>query len=93
MSKHPSTSNPSLLHKGDPTRTPLFLVHDAGGSVHSYSKLLPLNRPIYTISSPATQEWTGGVEGLAQEYAKLIKTVVAKGDILLGGTYSDPRRS
>jgi hypothetical protein len=84
------TSNPCLIQKGDVTRTPLFLLHDAGGTVSSYYKLATIGRPVYTIHNPwlkNEQRWSGGAQTFVDEYIKLIKSVVSSGEILVGGTY------
>ena len=82
-------SNPALLQKGDPSRTPLFLIHDAGGGIYNYYKLENIGRPVYTIYNPwfrNEKKWEGGAMMFVEEYIKLIKSVVLKGDILVGGT-------
>ncbi|MCJ1351236.1 MAG: hypothetical protein MMC33_001219 [Icmadophila ericetorum] len=81
-------ANPALLQKGDPSRAPLFLIHDAGGGVYSYYKLENIDRPVYTIHNPWFRnetKWEGGAMMFVEEYIKLIKSVVPKGDILVGG--------
>ncbi|KAI1773171.1 hypothetical protein F4818DRAFT_443528 [Hypoxylon cercidicola] len=80
--------NPALLQRGDPCRMPLFLIHDSSGSVFSYFKLEPLGRPVYTIYNPwfgNTEKWNGGTMLFVEKYIELIKTVLRKGDILVGG--------
>ncbi|KAK1146385.1 hypothetical protein N8T08_003172 [Aspergillus melleus] len=82
------TPNPILLQKGDSSRTPLFLLHDAGGTVYNYYKLGNVGRPIYAISNPwikAKTKWEGGAMRFVHEYIKLIKSVVSSGEILIGG--------
>ncbi|KAK0508709.1 hypothetical protein JMJ35_008985 [Cladonia borealis] len=84
-------SNPALLQKGEPSRVPLFLIHDAGGGIYNYYKLENIGRPVYTIYNPwfrNENKWEGGAMMFVEEYIKLIKSVVPKGDILgwsLGG--------
>ena len=81
-------ANPALLQKGDPSRAPLFLIHDAGGGIYSYYKLENIGRPVYTIYNPWFRnetKWEGGAMMFVEEYIKLIKKVVPKGDILVGG--------
>lgn len=83
-----SRGNPALLQQGDPSRTPLFLIHDSSGGVFNYFKLEPLGRPVYTIHNPwfrNTEKWDGGTMLFVEKYIELIKTVVRRGDILVGG--------
>lgn len=83
--------SPVLLQKGDSSRTPLFLLHDAGGTIFNYFKLGNVGRPIYAISNPwikAETKWEGGAMRFVHEYIKLIKSVVSSGEILVGGRSS-----
>lgn len=83
--------SPSFLQKGDPSRAPLFLIHDAGGGVYNYAKLSEIGRPVYTIRNPWAadeQKWEGGVEIFVEKYVEMIRGVVGKGkggDIIVGG--------
>jgi thioesterase domain-containing protein len=80
--------NPALIQKGDPSRIPLFLIHDAGGTISHYYKLENIDRPVYTIYNPWLQSetrWEGGSMRFVIEYIKLIKSVVSSGEILVGG--------
>ena len=89
MDKQP---NPALLQQGDPSRTPLFLVHDAGGGIYDYYKLENIGRPVYAIHNPwfkNVTKWEGGAMMFVEKYIKLIKSVVPKGDILVGGKISE----
>ena len=88
MSAMDPQANPALLQKGDPSRAPLFLIHDAGGGVYNYYKLENIGRPVYTIHNPWFKnetKWEGGAMMFVETYIKLIKSVVPKGDILVGG--------
>lgn len=81
-------ANPTFLQKGDPSRAPLFLIHDASGGIYSYYKLENLDRTVYAIYNPWFRnktKWDGGAEMFVREYIKLIQSVVLKGDILVGG--------
>jgi thioesterase domain-containing protein len=81
--------NPALIQKGDASRTPLFLIHDAGGTVSNYYKLENIGRPVYAIYNPwfkSETRWDGGSVKFVTEYIKLIKSVVSSGEILVGGT-------
>ncbi|KEY68601.1 hypothetical protein S7711_05783 [Stachybotrys chartarum IBT 7711] len=83
-----SKGNPALLQKGDPSRLPLFLIHDSSGGIFNYYKLETLERPVYTIYNPwfrNKHKWEGGIELFVSKYIELIKTVVPRGDILIGG--------
>lgn len=83
-----SRGNPALLQQGDPSRTPLFLIHDSSGGVFNYFKLEPLGRPVYTIYNPwlrNTEKWNGGTMLFVEKYIELIKTIVRRGNILVGG--------
>jgi hypothetical protein len=85
-----SSKNPLLIQRGDASRTPLFLLHDAGGTVSNYYKLGNIGRPIYTIYNPWTKSqnrWNGGSMKLVTEYIKLIQSIVSSGDILVGGIF------
>ena len=64
-------SNPALVQKGDPSRVPLFLIHDAGGGIHSYYKLEIIGRPMYTIHNMwfrNEHQWEGGAMMFVEEY-------------------------
>ncbi|KAH0439176.1 thioesterase [Colletotrichum camelliae] len=73
-----------------PPAAPLFLIHDASGNILSYLKLGFLGgaRKVYGISDPHFGHEGGAwlsVDKLAQHYIKLIRKVMLRGDILLGG--------
>lgn len=96
-------TNPDIIQvapPGCPVATPLFLIHDGGGTVVSYHSIGQLQRPVYGISNPNFESgdpWEGGIPEMAAVYASLIrKTVAARGfpakrrfgqrvKILLGG--------
>jgi hypothetical protein len=84
-------ANPALIQKGDPSRTPLFLLHDAGGTVFNYYKLENVGRPVYAIYNPwfrSETRWDKGSMGFVNEYIKMIQSVVSSGEILVGGSLS-----
>ncbi|KOS22577.1 Polyketide synthase PksR [Escovopsis weberi] len=81
-------SNPTLIQAGDPSRAPLFLLHDSSGGTFNYYRLEPLGRPVYAIHNPLLgreTKWEGGAMMFVTEYIKLIKSVHPRGDILVGG--------
>lgn len=83
-------ANPALIRKGDASRTPLFLLHDAGGTVFNYYKLGNVGRPIYTIYNPwfkSETRWDRGSMRFVTEYIKLIQSVVSSGEILVRGIF------
>jgi thioesterase domain-containing protein len=85
---HQQIGNPVLLQKGDPCQAPLFLIHDASGGIFNYYKLENVGRPIFAIQNPWLghgAKWEGGVMTLVNKYIELIKSVMPKGDILVGG--------
>ncbi|EQB52831.1 thioesterase [Colletotrichum gloeosporioides Cg-14] len=69
---------------------PLFLIHDASGNIFSYLKLglLGGTRIVYGISDPHFGHEGGAwlsIDEMARHYIKLVKKVMLRGDILLGG--------
>lgn len=81
-------ANPVLLQKGDPSRTPLFLIHDVSGAIFNYYKLESLDRPVYGIYSPwlqSKEKWEGDLSVVINKCIELIKSVVPRGEILAGG--------
>ncbi|KAK0652872.1 Alpha/Beta hydrolase protein [Cercophora newfieldiana] len=86
-------TNPSLIQEGPRVApwkkvTPLVLIHDGGGTVFSYHCLGPLERLTYGIANPrysTGEPWEGGIPEVARHYLKLIKTVVPRGKLILGG--------
>lgn len=88
--------NPDLIQharpSAQPPKTPLFLLHDGGGTVFSYHLLNPLGgRAVYGIHNPHFNEpekvWTDGIPEMAWHYAQLIKRTLppSGGDVILGG--------
>ncbi|KAG8631792.1 hypothetical protein KVT40_000932 [Elsinoe batatas] len=69
------------------SRTPLFLIHDGGGTIFSYHLLDDLSRPVYGISNPhfETGEQWSSMSEIAELYASFIRDVYPSGQILLGG--------
>ena len=68
---------------------PLVLIHDGGGTTFSYHCLGNLDRTVYGISNPhyksGETKWEDGLHGMARHYLKLIKTVIPRGKLILGG--------
>ena len=67
---------------------PLVLVHDGGGTCYSYWCLNPIGRPVYGIHNPhfhSGDSWPGGLPEMARHYVALMRQVVPRGRILLGG--------
>ncbi|KAK0667449.1 Alpha/Beta hydrolase protein [Cercophora samala] len=92
--------NPSLIQTGpDPSSsssqslwstppTPLVLIHDGGGTVFSYYCLNDLDRPVHGISNPhydSGEPFPGGIPEMAELYIKYIKSVVPRGNLIIGG--------
>ncbi|TKX22453.1 thioesterase domain-containing protein [Elsinoe australis] len=68
--------------------TPLFLVHDGGGTIFSYHLVDDLGRAVYGISNPnfdSRSAFNGSIHDMATLYVSFIRSRYPKGDILLGG--------
>ncbi|KAK0720329.1 Alpha/Beta hydrolase protein [Lasiosphaeris hirsuta] len=85
-------NNPDLIQ--DPQLAPwvkiapLVLIHDGGGTIFSYHCLGNIDRPLYGISNPhyhSGATWEGGLPEMARHYAKLIKSVIPRGKLIIGG--------
>ncbi|KOS18181.1 Conidial yellow pigment biosynthesis polyketide synthase [Escovopsis weberi] len=63
--------------------TPVFLIHDGGGTTFAYHCLGPLGRSVYGIHNPyfrSGQVFNGGLPQMARLYASWVKrTVAARG--------------
>ncbi|KAF5519952.1 Nonribosomal peptide synthetase imqB [Colletotrichum aenigma] len=60
--------------------TPLFLLHDGGGTTFAYHCLSPLDRAVFGIANPrftSGTEWPGGVPEMARAYLRMIRNTVA----------------
>ncbi|KAF5844004.1 hypothetical protein GGP41_002777, partial [Bipolaris sorokiniana] len=68
---------------------PLFLVHDASGSISSYFELGPLGCRVYGIYDPQVEGAQGeawrSLADRVQTYIQLIQNVLRRGSILIGG--------
>ncbi|KAI1673231.1 Thioesterase domain containing protein [Pyrenophora tritici-repentis] len=87
---HPS--NPVKIQDALPAYArspPVFLIHDAGGTVFSYFGLGRLGPRVYGIYDPRfAQLGNGGWQSIlemAEAYVRLIRKVVVRGNIVLGG--------
>ncbi|KAL1876831.1 hypothetical protein VTK73DRAFT_9208 [Phialemonium thermophilum] len=84
-------TNPGLIQDwtGDePSPAPLVLIHDGGGTTFSYHLLGSLGRPVYGIANPnfySGEAWEGGLPDMARHYARLVRCVIPKGPVILGG--------
>ncbi|KAF6830632.1 thioesterase domain containing protein [Colletotrichum plurivorum] len=66
-----------------PSATPLFLLHDGGGTTFAYHCLSPLGRAVYGIANPRFQSgtaWDGGVPEMARAYLRMILHTVRSGE-------------
>ena len=86
------TSNPVLIQdapRSPSAPPPLFLIHDASGTIFSYFALGPLGCRVYGIHDPRFEQTGGGgwqsVVEMARVYVRLIKKVMLRGSIVLGG--------
>jgi len=83
-------TNPIQLQHASGNATPLFLIHDGGGTILKYFLLGSLDRNVYGIYDPKFDRedgWEGGIVEMAQEYITFIKAIKGTGPILLGGQY------
>ncbi|KAK4203032.1 Alpha/Beta hydrolase protein [Triangularia verruculosa] len=87
--------NPSLIQEGpQPTSlwakppTPLVLIHDGGGTVFSYYCLGDIDRQVHGISNPnydSGESFPGGIPEMAALYVEYIKSIVPRGNLIIGG--------
>lgn len=79
------------LNQGQPLRTPLFLIHPAGGTTYIYRELtfsLPDYQPIYAIQSKTLDGKTpliNTIEEMAKEYLQDVTAVQSQGPYQLAG--------
>ncbi|WYZ46602.1 hypothetical protein EsH8_IX_000827 [Colletotrichum jinshuiense] len=62
--------------------TPLFLMHDGGGTTFAYHCLSPLDRAVFGIANPRFHSgvpWAGGLPEMAAAYLQMIRYTVTKG--------------
>ncbi|KAF2147675.1 alpha/beta-hydrolase [Myriangium duriaei CBS 260.36] len=77
-----------IQHPPFGNNTPLFLIHDGGGTIFNYFLLGSLKRQVYGIANShfdSGEPWEGGMHGMAREYASYIESTVSSGPIILGG--------
>ncbi|KAJ9484386.1 hypothetical protein VN97_g8997 [Penicillium thymicola] len=68
------------------TATPLFLFHDASGTISSYYALSPMGRDVYAIpESGMKSDACGSLQELSRRYYAAIKSIVPQGRVILGG--------
>ncbi|KAK1969121.1 thioesterase domain-containing protein [Colletotrichum sublineola] len=84
MLHHPAPKECELVQPAPPwgeTHTPLFLVHDGGGTSFAYHCLGPLDRAVFGIANPRFYSgvpWDGGLPEMAATYLRMIRTTVTK---------------
>ncbi|PPJ55135.1 hypothetical protein CBER1_09968 [Cercospora berteroae] len=80
--------NPMQLQYAVSEDAPLFLVHDASGTIFNYSLLGDLRRNVFAVYDPKFEReegWSGGLPEMAREYVALIRKVNPSRPIILGG--------
>ncbi|KUI71318.1 Polyketide synthase PksR [Cytospora mali] len=87
--------NPCLIYDAedgpDPSQCshlPIVMIHDGGGTCFAYYCLNPIGRPMYEIHNPhfySGKSWPGGIPEMARHYVDLMRQMVPRGRILLGG--------
>jgi thioesterase domain-containing protein len=86
-------TNPSLIYDAEDgglpsSPVPLVLIHDGGGTCFSYWCLNPIARTLYGIHNPhyhSGKTWSGGIPEMARHYVALLRRVVSRGPLILGG--------
>ncbi len=85
-------SNPVKIQDALPAHVqspPVFLIHDAGGTIFSYFALGRLGPRVYGIHDPRFEQLGNGgwqsILEIAEAYVRLIRKVVVRGKIVLGG--------
>ncbi|KAK1978345.1 hypothetical protein LZ30DRAFT_825097 [Colletotrichum cereale] len=82
---HPAPKECELVQPAPPrgeTLTPLFLIHDGGGTTFAYHCLGPLDRAVFGIANPRFHSgvpWDGGLPEMAATYLRMIRATVTKG--------------
>lgn len=68
---------------GGRSSTPLFLIHDGGGTTFAYHCLSPLDRAVFGIANPRFHSgtaWDGGLPEMARAYLRMIRHTVVSAD-------------
>ncbi|KAK1998302.1 alpha/beta-hydrolase [Colletotrichum falcatum] len=85
MLHHPAPKECEVVQPAPPgsgeMRTPLFLVHDGGGTTFAYHCLGPLGRAVFGIANPRFHSgvpWDGGLPEMAETYLQMIRATVTK---------------
>ncbi|KAK1918696.1 hypothetical protein P3342_001745 [Pyrenophora teres f. teres] len=80
--------NPFPIQEGPTRRTPLFLIHDGGGTIFHYCLLQNLDRNVWGVYNPKFdngEEWTGGLSEMAKVYVTMLKSVITCDNVIIGG--------
>ncbi|KAK1914275.1 hypothetical protein P3342_007521 [Pyrenophora teres f. teres] len=80
-------NNPFLIQEGPTRRTPLFLIHDGGGTIFHYCLLQNLGRDVWGVYNPKfnnEEVWTGGLSEMAKVYVTMLKSVISCGNVIIG---------
>ena len=65
---------------------PLFLFHDASGTISNYRALGLMGRDVYAIAdSRVESDDDESLQEMSRRYYTLIKSIVVEGSILVGG--------
>ncbi|KZL80924.1 thioesterase domain-containing protein [Colletotrichum incanum] len=84
MLTHPAPKECEVVQPASPrgqTQTPLFLVHDGGGTTFAYHCLSSLDRAVFGIANPRFHSgvpWEGGLPEMAATYLQMIRNTVTK---------------
>ncbi|WQF89824.1 Putative thioesterase, alpha/Beta hydrolase [Colletotrichum destructivum] len=84
MLNHPIPKECEVIQPASPrgqTQTPLFLIHDGGGTTFAYHCLSPLDRAVFGIANPRFHSgvpWDGGLPEMAAAYIQMIRNTVTK---------------
>jgi thioesterase domain-containing protein len=92
MPDNPEVVQPAEF--GTPGATPIFLIHDGGGTTFAYHCLGSLSRPVYGIWNPkfySGRPWEGGIPEMARVYVDMIRKAVADPSFPGGGRRASSR--
>ncbi|KAJ0148043.1 hypothetical protein CTA2_735 [Colletotrichum tanaceti] len=84
MLNHPIPKECEVVQPASPrgqTQTPLFLIHDGGGTTFAYHCLSSLDRAVFGIANPRFHSgvpWDGGLPEMAAAYIPMIRNTVTK---------------